>query len=70
MRHKIAGKKFGRHSSWRKATVRDIAKATLLSERIQTTQAKAKEARKLVDRLITLGKKDNLAARRKAFSIL
>ena len=70
MRHAVSGNKLGRNSSWRKATVRDIAKATLIRQRICTTKAKAKEARKLVDRLITLGKKGTLAHRRKAFSIL
>jgi large subunit ribosomal protein L17 len=47
-----------------------MAKATLLQERICTTSAKAKEARKLIDQLITLGKKDTLATRRRAFAIL
>ncbi len=70
MRHRMAGNKLGRNSSWRKATIRDIAKATLDAERILTTKAKAKEARKMVDRLITLGKKDTLAAKRRAFAIL
>jgi len=70
MRHNIVGNKLGRNSSWRKATIRDIARATLIRQRICTTKAKAKEARKLVDRLITLGKKGTLAHRRKAFSIL
>lgn len=70
MRHKIAGNRLGRFTSWRKATIRDIAKATLIHQRICTTGPRAKEARKLVERLITLGKSDTLAARRKAFSIL
>ena len=70
MRHKIAGKKLSRNLSLRKATLRDLAKATLIRQSICTTRAKAKEARKLVDRLITLGKKDTLDARRQAFSIL
>src|SRR3989338_8781601 len=70
MRHGIAGNKLGRNSSLRKATVRDIAKATLVRQRICTTQAKAKEARKLVDKLITLGKKGTLADKRRAFAIL
>ena len=61
MRHGMAGNKLSRNSSLRKATVRDIAKATLERQRICTTQAKAKEARKLVDKLITLGKKGSLA---------
>ena len=70
MRHKVSGNKLGRNSSLRKATVRDIAKATLIEERICTTKAKAKEARKLVDKLITMGKKGTLAHKRQAFSIL
>ncbi len=70
MRHAIAGNKLGRNSGLRKATVRDLAKATLIRQRIRTTEAKAKEARKLVDRLITLGKKGELAHRRRAFAVL
>jgi large subunit ribosomal protein L17 len=66
----MAGNKLGRNSSWRKATVRDIAKATLIRQRIKTTEAKAKEARKLVDQLITLGKKGTLVHKRRAFAIL
>ena len=54
----------------RKATVRDVAKATLISQRICTTKAKAQEARKLVDKLITMGKKGTLAHKRQAFAIL
>ena len=70
MRHKIAGNRLSRNRSLRKATLRDMAKATLLAQRICTTRSKAKEARKLIDKLITLGKKDTLAARRRAFAIL
>lgn len=70
MRHKIAGNKLSRNSSLRKATLRDLAKATIARQRIMTTKAKAKEARKLVDRLITLGKRGTLADKRRAFSIL
>jgi len=70
MRHRIAGNRLGRNSSWRKATLRDIAKATLVRQRICTTQARAKEARKLVDRLITFGKKGTLAHKRRSFAIL
>ena len=70
MRHAIAGNRLSRNRSLRKATLRDMAKATLIQERICTTMAKAKEARKLIDKLITLGKKDTLAARRRAFAIL
>ncbi len=70
MRHKKSGNRLSRNRSLRKATIRDLARATLKFKRIKTTKAKAKEARKTVERLITLGKRDTLAARRKAFSIL
>jgi large subunit ribosomal protein L17 len=70
MKHRYAGSRLGRNSSWRKATVRDVAKATLVSQRICTTKAKAQEARKLVERLITMGKKGTLAHRRQAFAVL
>ena len=70
MRHGIAGNRLNRNRSLRKATLRDIAKATLIHQRVCTTLAKAKEARKLVDQLITLGKKGELVHRRRAFAIL
>ncbi len=70
MRHRIAGNRLSRNRSLRKATLRDLAKATLIDQRICTTRAKAKEARKLIEKLITLGKKDTLIARRRAFAIL
>lgn len=70
MRHGITGNRLGRNSSLRAATVRDIAKAVLLRQRIKTTEAKAKEARKLVDKLVTLGKKGTLAHKRRAFAVL
>src|ERR1700743_626587 len=70
MRHAKAGNRLSRNKSLRKATLRDMARAILVQERICTTRAKAKEARKLIEKLITLGKKDTLAARRRAFAIL
>lgn len=70
MRHKIAGNTLNRKTAHRKATVRDLAKATLIQERICTTKAKAKEARKLVEKLITMGKKGTLAEKRRAYAIL
>jgi len=70
MRHAKTGNRLSRNQSLRKATLRDLAKATLLQERICTTHAKAKEARKLIEKLITIGKKDTLASRRRAFAIL
>lgn len=70
MRHGVAGNRLGRNRGLRKATLRDLAKATLIQQRVCTTLAKAKEARKLVEQLITLGKKGQLAHRRRAFAIL
>jgi len=70
MRHGYAGNRLSRNRSLRKATLRDMARAILVQERICTTSAKAKEARKFIEKLITLGKKDTLAARRRAFAIL
>jgi large subunit ribosomal protein L17 len=70
MKHRYSGSRLGRNTSWRKATVRDVAKATLVSQRICTTKAKAQEARKLVEKLITMGKKGTLAHKRQAFAIL
>ncbi len=70
MRHGIAHRKLGRNPGHRKALLRNMMNALVRSERIETTIAKAKEVRKLADRLITLGKKDNTHARRRAFSLL
>ena len=70
MRHAVYTRNLGRSRSWRKATVRSLAQALLREERIQTTRAKAKEAQRLVERLVTLGKKGTLAARRRAISAL
>jgi large subunit ribosomal protein L17 len=70
MRHGVAGKKFGRNQTLRAATVRDLAKAVLINETIRTTKVKAGQARILVDKLITMGKKGTLAAKRRAFAVL
>lgn len=70
MRHGMAGNKFGRNQKLREATLRDLAKATFVHQRIRTTRAKAVEARKLIDKLITMGKENTLAAKRRAFAII
>ncbi len=70
MRHLKSGRKLGRSASHRKATLNNLARALVQYELIQTTDAKAKELRSVTDRLITLGKRDTLHSRRKAFSIL
>jgi len=70
MRHANAHRKLGRTPGHRKALLRNMMNALVRSERIETTIAKAKEVRRLADRLITLGKKDTTHARRRAFSML
>lgn len=70
MRHGISGNKFGRNQTLRKATIRDLCRAVIKSECIKTTRAKAVEARKAVEKLITMGKANTLAAKRRAFAIL
>jgi large subunit ribosomal protein L17 len=57
MRHRKSGRKLGRNSSHRKAMYRNMATSLLEHGRIQTTDAKAKELRRVVERLITLGKR-------------
>lgn len=66
MRHRKQKRQLGRTTSHRKALLRNLVTALLDKERIETTLAKAKELRRVADRMITLGKKGDLAARRRA----
>ena len=70
MRHRRQRAKLGRSSSHRRALVSTMCKQLLEHERIETTQAKAKALRPEVERLITLGKRGDLHARRQALSAL
>ena len=70
MRHGVAGRKLGRTTSHRKATFANMAAALIQHEQIKTTMPKAKELRPFVERLITLGKRGGLHARRQALSVL
>lgn len=70
MKHGIKGRKFSRNSAHRKALMRNLSIALLKHEMIKTTLPKAKELRPFVEKVITLAKKDNLANRRLAISIL
>ena len=63
-------RKLGRTSDQRKAMLRDLATSLIVSERIETTEARAKEVRRVVEKLITLGKKGDLASRRNAAKTL
>lgn len=67
MRHQVDGRKFGRNTSHRKAMFRNMANSVIVQEQIETTVQKAKEIRRVVDRLITLGKSGSPASRRLAF---
>ena len=68
MRHRISGRKLNRTSSHRKALFGNMAAALLKHEQIKTTLPKAKELRRYTDKLITLGKRGTLHARRQAIS--
>jgi large subunit ribosomal protein L17 len=67
MKHNVDGRKFGRNTSHRMAMFRNLANNVIQKEQIITTIQKAKEARRVVDRLITLGKTDSVHSRRLAF---
>lgn len=70
MRHNKAGKRLGRNSSHRRAMMRNMVTSLLEHDRITTTDARAKELRKLADRMITLGKRGDLHARRQALQVV
>jgi len=70
MRHRVAGRKLGRSKNQRKALLRSLATELLLHERIVTTEAKAKEARGVVEKMITHGKKGTLHDRRLALATI
>ncbi|MED3661737.1 50S ribosomal protein L17 [Ureibacillus sp. FSL K6-8385] len=63
-------RKLGRTSSQRKALLRDLATDLIINERIETTEARAKELRKVVEKMITLGKRGDLHARRQAAAFI
>jgi large subunit ribosomal protein L17 len=70
MRHKCLDKKLGRSGSHRKALVNSLVKALITERRVSTTLPKAKIARGAAEKMVTLARKDNVAARRLAFSRL
>ena len=70
MRHRNAGYKLGRNTSHRRALLRNLVTSIVLEDRVETTVAKAKAARPHVEKLITLGKKGDLHARRQALAYL
>ncbi|MBB4266018.1 50S ribosomal protein L17 [Roseospira visakhapatnamensis] len=70
MRHGNAHRKFGRSSSQRRALFAGLTASVLKHEQVKTTLPKAKEVRPMVEKMITLGKRGDLHARRQAFAVL
>lgn len=70
MRHRVAGRKLQRNTSHRRALLRNLVTSLIIEERVETTVAKAKTMRPLVEKMITLGKRGDLHARRQASSYL
>ena len=70
MRHRARSRKFGRTSPHRFAMVRNMVTSLLEHGRIETTDAKAKEVRRIAERMITLGKRGTLHARRRALRVI
>jgi large subunit ribosomal protein L17 len=70
MRHLVSGYKLGRQPAHRRATLRNLVTNLIEKERIQTTLLRAKATRPLAERMITLGKRDSLHARRQAAAFL
>ncbi|MBM4141489.1 MAG: 50S ribosomal protein L17 [Nitrospira sp.] len=70
MRHRVDGRLFGRTANQRKALLRGLVASLFEHQRIETTVAKAKEAKKIAERIITLGIKGDLHAKRLALSYI
>jgi len=70
MRHKVSGYKLGRTTSHRRSLLRNMVTSLIMEERIETTAVKAKALRPQIEKMITLGKNGNLAARRQAAAYL
>ena len=70
MKHNIKNKKLNKTSSHRKAMFMNMSNALIKHEQITTTLAKAKELRRFIEKIVTLGKNGDLISRRKAVSIL
>jgi large subunit ribosomal protein L17 len=70
MRHRIAGRKLGRTTSHRWAMLRNLVTSLLEHEKVKTTDAKAKELRPLAEKMIGLGKRGDLHARRQVLAVV
>ena len=70
MRNRKAGNKLGRNTSHRRALLRNLVTSVLVEDRVETTTAKAKAVRPLVEKMITLGKRGDVHSRRQAAAFL
>ncbi|MDD4606785.1 MAG: 50S ribosomal protein L17 [Patescibacteria group bacterium] len=70
MRHLKKGRKLDRKKAPREALLKNLAQSLILYEKIETTEAKAKEMRSIVEKMITIGKENNLTTRRHLISLL
>jgi large subunit ribosomal protein L17 len=70
MKHHSKNRKFGRPTAQRKALLRSLMRSLVMSERIQTTEAKAKELRPVIEKMVTRAKSGSLVARREAVSAI
>ena len=70
MRHRKAGNKLGRNTSHRRALLRNLVTSVVIEDRVETTLAKAKAVRPLIEKMITLGKRGDVHSRRQAAAYL
>ncbi len=70
MRHRKSGRKLGRNTNQRQALIKGLIRSLILNERLNTTEAKAKTIRGLVDKLISAAKAGSLSARRRVLAFL
>lgn len=70
MRHRISGRKLNMNTSHRMAVLRGLTTSLLKNEKIITTEARAKEVKRLADKMISLAKVGNLSSRRRAISFI
>ena len=70
MRHRKAGNKLGRNTSHRRALLRNLVTSVVVEDRVETTTAKAKAVRPLIEKMITLGKRGDVHSRRQAAAYL
>ncbi len=70
MRHRKAGNKLGRNTSHRRALLRNLVTSVVVEDRVETTTAKAKAVRPLIEKMITLGKRGDVHSRRQAAAFL